>query len=100
MKRRMTGLGAADPAGHSNVLKGLAVDKQHEVFLSFHKDSIDARLIKGKCSCGGCRMPASRLLSCLHACLLDYSCLPCLPASVFPSVCCSRSPLPPACSSL
>ena len=36
----------------SNVLKGTAVDQDHEVFLSFHKDTIDARLIKGKCSCG------------------------------------------------
>jgi hypothetical protein len=34
------------------VLKGTAVDQDHEVFLSFHKDTIDARLIKGKCSCG------------------------------------------------
>jgi hypothetical protein len=38
----------------SNVLKGQAVDNEHEVFLSFHKDTIDARLIKGKCSCGKC----------------------------------------------
>jgi hypothetical protein len=36
------------------VLKGQAVDNEHEVFLSFHKDTIDARLIKGKCSCGKC----------------------------------------------
>jgi hypothetical protein len=35
----------------SNLLKGSTVDNDHEVFLSFHKDTIDARLIKGKCAC-------------------------------------------------
>ena len=35
----------------NNVLKGTSFEKEHEVFLSFHKDEIDARLIKGKCGC-------------------------------------------------